>query len=42
MRLDTVPKLKAATRLYETLGFLRRDAYYETPVAETIFRERVL
>jgi GNAT superfamily N-acetyltransferase len=39
MRLDTVPKLAAATRLYESLGFARRDAYYETPVAETIFME---
>jgi GNAT superfamily N-acetyltransferase len=39
MRLDTVPKLAAATRLYESLGFVRRDAYYKTPVAETIFME---
>jgi GNAT superfamily N-acetyltransferase len=42
MRLDTVPKLAAATRLYESLGFVRRDAYYETPVAGTIFMERGL
>jgi GNAT superfamily N-acetyltransferase len=42
MRLDTVPKLEAATRLYEALGFVRRDAYYETPVAGTIFMERAL
>jgi GNAT superfamily N-acetyltransferase len=42
MRLDTVPKLETATRLYEALGFVRRDAYYETPVAETIFMERGL
>jgi GNAT superfamily N-acetyltransferase len=39
MRLDTVPKLEMATRLYESLGFVRRDAYYETPVRETIFME---
>jgi putative acetyltransferase len=39
MRLDTVPKLEAATRLYESLGFVRRDAYYRTPVAETIFMQ---
>ncbi len=37
IRLDTVPKLEAATRLYESLGFVRRDAYYETPVVGTIF-----
>ena len=42
MRLDTVPKLAAATRLYEVLGFVRRDAYYETPVVETIFMELAL
>jgi putative acetyltransferase len=42
IRLDTVPKLEAATRLYEPLGFVRRDAYYTTPVAETILMERVL
>jgi putative acetyltransferase len=42
MRLDTVPKLEAATRLYEALGFVRRNAYYETPVVETIFMERAL
>ena len=39
MRLDTAPKLEAATRLYESLGFARRDAYYDTPLAETIFME---
>jgi putative acetyltransferase len=42
MRLDTVPKLEAATRMYESLGFVRRDAYYETPVRETIFMEKTL
>jgi putative acetyltransferase len=42
MRLDTVPKLAAATQMYESLGFARRDAYYETPLAETIFMERRL
>jgi putative acetyltransferase len=39
MRLDTVPKLEAATRLYESLGFVRRDSYYETPVGGTSFME---
>jgi hypothetical protein len=39
MRLDTVPKLEAATRLYEALGFVRREAYYETPVVERVFIE---
>jgi GNAT superfamily N-acetyltransferase len=42
MRLDTVPKLAAATRMYESLGFVRRSAYYETSVVETIFMELAL
>jgi GNAT superfamily N-acetyltransferase len=42
MRLDTVPKLEAATRLYESLGFVRRSAYYETPLAGTVFMELAL
>ena len=36
---NTVPKLEAAIRLYESLGFARRSAYYKTPVRETIFME---
>jgi ribosomal protein S18 acetylase RimI-like enzyme len=32
MRLDTLPKLKDATRLYERLGFRRIGAYYPNPL----------
>jgi ribosomal protein S18 acetylase RimI-like enzyme len=39
MRLDTLPSMTAATRLYESLGFVRRSAYYDTPLTETIFME---
>jgi ribosomal protein S18 acetylase RimI-like enzyme len=39
MLLDTLSSMHAAIRLYETLGFVRRMAYYETPVAETVFME---
>jgi putative acetyltransferase len=39
MRLDTLPSLQAATKLYESLGFVRRSAYYDTPLSETIFME---
>lgn len=35
-------KLAVATWLYESLGFVRREGYYETPVVETIFMERKL
>ena len=39
MTLDTLPFMHAAIRLYETLGFVRRSAYYATPLQETIFME---
>jgi ribosomal protein S18 acetylase RimI-like enzyme len=37
MLLDTLPQLRAAIALYETLGFRRIDAYYDTPIADTVF-----
>jgi GNAT superfamily N-acetyltransferase len=39
MRLDTLPSMQAAIRLYEGLGFVRCAAYYKTPLAETVFME---
>jgi hypothetical protein len=42
MRLDTLPSITAATRLYESLGFVRRSAYYDTPLPETVFMELAL
>jgi putative acetyltransferase len=39
MRLDTLPQMSATTRLYESLGFVRRNAYYNTPLQDTIFME---
>jgi ribosomal protein S18 acetylase RimI-like enzyme len=39
MRLDTLPSMTAATRLYGSLGFVRRNAYYDTPLPDTIFME---
>lgn len=39
MRLDTLPDMHKAIRLYESLGFVRRSAYYDTPLQETIFME---
>jgi putative acetyltransferase len=39
IRLDTLPSMQAAIRLYEALGFVRCGAYYETPLADTIFME---
>lgn len=37
--LDTLPPMANAIRLYEALGFVRRSAYYHTPLPETIFME---
>ena len=39
MRLDTLPSMQAAIRLYEALGFVRCAAYYETPLPDTVFME---
>lgn len=39
MRLDTLPFMRSAIPLYETLGFVRSAAYYETPISGTIFME---
>jgi ribosomal protein S18 acetylase RimI-like enzyme len=42
MRLDTLPAMQSATKLYESLGFARRSAYYDTPLQDTIFMELAL
>jgi putative acetyltransferase len=39
MKLDTLPSMRAATRLYESLGFVHCGAYYDTPLSNTIFME---
>jgi ribosomal protein S18 acetylase RimI-like enzyme len=42
MRLDTLPDMAAAIGLYRSLGFEPIDAYYDTPIAGTIFLARKL
>lgn len=42
MWLDTLPFMTAALRLYESLGFVRRSSYYDTPIEETVFMELTL
>jgi ribosomal protein S18 acetylase RimI-like enzyme len=38
--LDTLPKMGAAQRLYESLGFRDIPPYYDTPIPETRFMAR--
>ena len=40
--LDTLPTMRGAIRLYESLGFVRRSAYFETPVEGNVFMELTL
>lgn len=37
IRLDTLPNMLAARRLYEKHGFVETAPYYETPLESTIF-----
>lgn len=42
IRLDTLPSMEAAQALYRACGFAVVPAYYESPVAGTLFMERRL
>lgn len=42
MKLDTLPRMESAIRLYEKLGFVRIPQYYDTPLADTVFMGRTL
>ncbi len=42
IRLDSLPAMKEAMALYESLGFRRIAPYYDTPVAGTVFLARRL
>jgi putative acetyltransferase len=37
--LDTLPSMQAAIKLYESLGFVRRGPYFDSPVAGNVFME---
>lgn len=39
MRLDTLPSMQGAIRLYTALGFCPCAAYYPTPLLHTVFME---
>jgi ribosomal protein S18 acetylase RimI-like enzyme len=42
MRLDTLPTMAAAATLYRQIGFETTPAYYDTPVAGTVFMRKTL
>jgi ribosomal protein S18 acetylase RimI-like enzyme len=42
IRLDTLPSMAQALRLYVSLGFQTMAPYYDTPVAGTVFLRRIL
>ncbi len=42
MRLDTLSTMQAALTLYRSLGFKEIAAYYETPIANTVFMHKDL
>jgi ribosomal protein S18 acetylase RimI-like enzyme len=42
MRLDTLPAMAAAQGLYRELGFEVTPPYYDSPVAGTLFMQKML
>ncbi|MEP4770965.1 MAG: GNAT family N-acetyltransferase [Roseibium sp.] len=42
MLLDTLPTMTSAIKLYTKAGFKEISAYYDTPIKETVFFEKVL
>ncbi|MGX1496379.1 ribosomal protein S18 acetylase RimI-like enzyme [Labrenzia sp. MBR-25] len=42
MLLDTLPSMTGAIKLYKAAGFEDIDAYYETPITETVFFRKQL
>ena len=42
IRLDTLPSMHAAIALYRRCGFATIPAYYDTPIAGTVFMRREL
>jgi len=37
MKLDTLPRMVGARKLYESVGFVECGMYYNTPLAGTVF-----
>jgi putative acetyltransferase len=39
MLLDTLPSMHGALRLYQSVGFIRREPYFPSPIAGNVFME---
>jgi ribosomal protein S18 acetylase RimI-like enzyme len=42
VRLDTLPTMATARKLYESLGFVECKKYYDTPIEGTVFLSKDL
>ncbi|TVY44079.1 Acetyltransferase [Lachnellula subtilissima] len=42
MKLDTLPRMVGAMKLYESVGFVETEGYYETPLEGTVFYKKEL
>jgi putative acetyltransferase len=42
MKLDTLQRLQPAIRLYEQYGFVHITAYYDNPMEDVVYMEKVL
>ncbi|TVY19884.1 Acetyltransferase [Lachnellula arida] len=42
MKLDTLPRMVGARKLYESVGFVETEMYYETPLEGTVFYKKEL
>jgi len=40
--LDTLPRLKSATKIYEALGFEECEAYYHNPLDDVLYFSKLL
>lgn len=42
MKLDTLPRMVGARKLYNSVGFVETERYYETPLEGTVFYRKEL
>jgi len=42
MKLDTLQRLQPAIRLYEQYGFVHTQAYYDNPINDAVYMEKII